>query len=171
MYFAIEMHDRIKDLIANEAKSSRYQDQCSLVLKSYDPYSRMTEAGHITASGLVIKNEKVLLILHPYIKEWLQPGGHIDKGESPIESAIREVFEETGYVCELDSLNLDPLDIDIHKIPENSKKGEGEHIHIDLLYRLKALDKIDSPEEISCHWFTVKEIKNQRMRRVLTKKI
>ena len=171
MYFAIEMHDCIKDLIANEVKGSRYQDQCSLVLKSRDPFSRMTEVGHITASGLVIKDEKVLLILHPYIKEWLQPGGHIDDGETPIQAAIREVYEETGLICELDPEYIEPIDIDLHEIPENSKKGEGTHLHIDLLYKLRVLRQEPSPEEIECGWFALANVDSNRIQRALTKLI
>ena len=68
-----------------------------------NPFSRLNVVGHITASGLVIKDDLALLIYHPYIKQWMQPGGHIDNGEEPIEAAIREVYEETGVVCE--SLN------------------------------------------------------------------
>ena len=62
-----------------------------MIMGAPNPYSRENLEGHITASGLVIKNNKVLLILHPYIKKWYQPGGHIDEGELPIEAAIREV--------------------------------------------------------------------------------
>lgn len=29
---------------------------------------------HLTASGIVIKDDSVLLIFHRYIKEWFQPG-------------------------------------------------------------------------------------------------
>ena len=127
------------------------------ILNSENRCSRMRQDGHITASGLVIKNEKVLLIFHPYIKQWFQPGGQIDEGESPIEAAIREVYEETGYVCALDADNLDPIDIDIHEIPENLKKGEAAHLHIDLLYRLKVLRQEQSVEDIQFQWFSFGE--------------
>jgi 8-oxo-dGTP pyrophosphatase MutT (NUDIX family) len=69
------------------------------ILASENPFSRSNLMGHITASGLVIRDGSVLLIFHPYIKQWFQPGGHIDDGEEPIRAAIREVFEETGVVC------------------------------------------------------------------------
>ena len=42
---------------------------------------------HLTASGIVIKDDSILLIFHRYIKEWLQPGGHIDEGELPYVAA------------------------------------------------------------------------------------
>jgi ADP-ribose pyrophosphatase YjhB (NUDIX family) len=31
------------------------------------------------------------------IRKWTLPGGHVQRGESPIEAVIREVREETGY--------------------------------------------------------------------------
>ena len=139
------------------------------ILNSENRYSRMSQDGHITASGLVIKDEKVLLIFHPYIKQWFQPGGHIDDGESPIEAAIREVYEETGYLCELDSDNQDPVDIDIHEIPENLKKGEGAHLHIDLLYRLKVLQYEQSVEDIKFRWFSFDNVESIRIQRALSK--
>jgi len=155
--------------VAMEAKKSSYEEQCNLIMRSSDPYARATKAGHITASGLVIKDEKVLLIFHPYIKQWFQPGGHIDDGESPIEAAIREVYEETGCICELDFENQDPIDIDIHEIPENLKKGEGAHLHIDLLYRLKVLRYEQSVEDIKFRWFSFDDVESIRIQRALSK--
>ena len=118
---------------------------------------------------MVIKDDKVLLIFHPYIKRWFQPGGHIEEGDSPIEAAIREVYEETGYFCELDSDNQDPIDIDIHEIPENPKKSEGAHLHIDLLYRLRVLRQEKSVEDIEFQWFSFGDVESIRIQRALDK--
>lgn len=139
------------------------------ILNYQNPYSRSNQVGHITASGLVIKDDKVLLIFHPHIKSWFQPGGHIDEGESPFEAAIREVYEETGFRCLLDSSGLDPLDIDIHEIPANLQKGEDAHLHIDLLYRLKPIGEEKSSEDISWDWFSLEQVHSVRIRRALTK--
>jgi len=49
---------------------------------------------------LVLHNDKILLIKASEKKEFHgyydPPGGHIEKGESVMESAEREIFEETG---------------------------------------------------------------------------
>lgn len=146
-----------------------FGDQIHSILNCEYPFRRSNQIGHITASGLVIRNNKALLILHPYINLWFQPGGHIDEGESPIEAAIREVYEETGYVCDLDSDNHDPLDIDVHEIPANPKKGEGVHLHIDLLYRLRVLRQEKSAEGIECRWVAFEDIESIRIQRALAK--
>lgn len=146
-----------------------FSDRVYSVLNYENPFSRTNQLGHITASGLVIKDNKVLLIFHPYIKTWFQPGGHIDDGESPIEAAIREVYEETGYICVLDSVSFEPIDIDIHEIPANLQKGEGAHLHIDLLYRLKAIREDRPSEDITCNWFSFDEIQSTRIKRALLK--
>lgn len=140
-----------------------------LILQSKNPFSRSNRLGHITASGLVIHENKVLLIFHPYIKRWFQPGGHIDEGELPVDAAIREAYEETGFVCTLDPEFPELIDIDIHEIPANPKKGEGPHLHIDLLYKLKVLRQEKSPEDISCKWFSFDQVESNRIQRALIK--
>jgi 8-oxo-dGTP pyrophosphatase MutT (NUDIX family) len=159
----------IIDQIFGIAIHSPFKGICDELLSSNNPYSRSTEAGHITASGLVIKDDKALLIFHPYIKQWFQPGGHIDDGEEPIDAAIREVFEETGVVCK--SLNefLHPIDIDLHEISANPKKGENAHLHIDLLFVLQVIEERDSLEDIQKEWVPFDQITSPRIQRALQK--
>ncbi len=50
----------------------------------------------LTASTFLIHQDKVLLIKHKKLQQWLGPGGHIDENERPHEAAEREFLEETG---------------------------------------------------------------------------
>ena len=64
--------------------------------------TRVTRA----AGGLVFRvspkgNLKVLLAHRPAYDDWGFPKGKAEKGESPEETAIREVLEETGYHCRI----------------------------------------------------------------------
>ncbi len=145
-----------------------FGDRVFRIIESDNRYQRSNMLGHITASGLVISNSKVLLIWHPHIGRWIQPGGHIDEGESPANAAIREVYEETGYLCALDSTHLDPIDIDIHEIPENPKNKEATHLHIDFLYKLKVVKIENSSENIQYDWFSFERVRCIRILRALS---
>ena len=110
-----------------------------------NPTSRSRMDFHITSSAFVFSPnlEKVLLIRHRALNRWLQPGGHVEDGETPWESARREVEEEAGLKNaklhrwhEINSFC--PVDIDIHSIPERPDKGEDKHQHIDLRYMMMA---------------------------------
>lgn len=156
----------IKHILAS-VNASPYQEAVIHIATSGNPYSRANLQGHITASGLVIHENKVLLIFHPYIKGWFQPGGHIDEGESPIDAAIREVYEETGFRCSLDPVHPEIIDIDVHEIAANPKKGEGAHLHIDLLYKLILEGQSTSSEDIAWDWFAQAQVQGERISRVL----
>jgi 8-oxo-dGTP pyrophosphatase MutT (NUDIX family) len=61
-------------------------------------------AFEFSAGGVVVKDGKVLMIRTTNLsgeEVWTFPKGHIEKGETSKEAAIREVAEETGYVCEI----------------------------------------------------------------------
>lgn len=52
----------------------------------------------VCASCYVVDFDKkeLLMIYNKKLGKWLQPGGHIEGDESPIDTARREVREETG---------------------------------------------------------------------------
>src|SRR6188768_1998011 len=55
-------------------------------------------ASHPTGSAAVLdpNARKVLLVHHDKTGLWLFPGGHVEDGEAPWDTAVREVLEETG---------------------------------------------------------------------------
>ncbi len=44
---------------------------------------------------------KVLLICHVHGRHWSFPKGHVEPGESEVQTAHREIFEETGITVQL----------------------------------------------------------------------
>lgn len=69
----------------------------------------------IRASGLILKNNQVLVIRRVKAGEeyWLFPGGGVEKGESNLEAALREIREETS----LELANI--IDQKTYRDPEN----------------------------------------------------
>jgi 8-oxo-dGTP pyrophosphatase MutT (NUDIX family) len=90
--------------------------------------------GHITASVMVMSKDgnKALMCRHTGLNKWVQPGGHVDKNETPMDAAIREAREETG----MEVKNLELIDIDVHLIPAIIKGGKliEAHLHYDFRY-------------------------------------
>lgn len=112
---------------------------------------------HFTASALIITREnKVVLVNHRKLGVWLYPGGHVNPGETPDETAVRETKEETGLRVEIisgkDQSLADPkADVSVlhhpyailcEKIP--GKKGK-YHYHIDMVYLCKIMDEKKAP--------------------------
>ncbi len=48
--------------------------------------------------------DKTLLVFNRHKGHWELPGGMIDDGETPRAAAVRELFEETGQLCDARSL-------------------------------------------------------------------
>lgn len=52
-----------------------------------------------SAGGIVIKGEKEnlqVLLIKDRFGHWTWPKGHVEKGETPNQAALREISEETG---------------------------------------------------------------------------
>ena len=55
----------------------------------------------ISAGGIVVKNQKVLLVHHKNENAfdfWVMPGGRVEGSEGIFKAAEREVFEETNLI-------------------------------------------------------------------------
>ena len=61
-----------------------------------DPFNEHADLVHITASAIVVSDagDKVALHMHKRLNMWLQPGGHIEAGETAAQGALREAEEE-----------------------------------------------------------------------------
>lgn len=68
----------------------------------------MVETDYLVVAGAVVeKDGKIILVQEakqPARELWNTPAGHIEKGESPLEAAKREVKEETGLDIEITGL-------------------------------------------------------------------
>lgn len=141
--------------------------------------------GHITGSAIVIEeasstkfitsnsesSARILMIWHPFLKKWLQPGGHVEQGETPLDAAKRELTEETGLTSHIHpwhEKHIMPFDIDIHSIPANEKRGELTHFHYDFRYLLCA-DKARDQQEHQSNWIEFKNVEEPSLIAVINK--
>ena len=51
----------------------------------------------MAAGGILERDGEILLVQRPRYKDWSLPKGKLDRGETPLHAALREVREETGY--------------------------------------------------------------------------
>lgn len=127
------------------------------VAETPDCFCRTHTAGHITGSAWLLNpaGDKALLTLHRNLKRWLQTGGHADGDPDTLRTALREAEEESG-IGGIRPLSTDIMDVDIHLIPANPRKGEPAHYHYDIRYLLQAPheDYRISEESDDLAWWT-----------------
>jgi ADP-ribose pyrophosphatase YjhB (NUDIX family) len=160
------LHEHLRLLLAAYAASDEDEHAAlattrAFVDHSVDPSSRNTLEGHVTASAVVLDEAgRALLLFHGQLKMWVQPGGHLEAGETPAAGALREAIEESG----LTDLQLDPelLDVDVHPIPARPRKNEPAHWHHDLCFvartRQSKQMKIDPTESKDARWISAGEL-------------
>ena len=50
----------------------------------------------LTAGGIVLNKDGLVLVVNQNGNSWSLPKGHIDEGEDKLQAAIREIYEESG---------------------------------------------------------------------------
>ena len=114
------------------------------------PFSEDGGPTHITASAIVVGTKGTVLHVHRRTGAWLQPGGHLEPGETPADAAVRESVEETGLAVQHPASGPHLVHVDVHPAPRG-------HLHLDLRYLLYAPDAEPSPapgESPEARWFT-----------------
>jgi 8-oxo-dGTP pyrophosphatase MutT (NUDIX family) len=100
--------------------------------------SHLHEKIDFTVAIFVVHDEKILLIHHCQLDQWLPLGGHIELDEDPEQAALREAKEESGLAVELlgerppttgpgTRALIAPRFLDIHRINDT-------HQHIGMMY-------------------------------------
>ena len=125
------------------------------------PFARLAGPVHVTGGAIVVGRRGVVLHRHKRMGIWLQPGGHLEPGETPWQAALREAAEETGFDRAPGGTRLGPalrhppggprlVHVDVHPAPLR-------HVHLDLRYLLLAPDADPSPgpgESPEARWFS-----------------
>lgn len=137
------------DVAARDPLDDRERRSVDRFLAALDslaaPLDQDADPVHVTGSAIVVGPRGVLLLKHKRLGIWLQPGGHIDPGETPWAAALREAQEETG----LDVGFAGPVDED--GVPElihvDVHAGGRGHTHLDTRYLLDGGDADPAPPE------------------------
>ncbi|OQY36543.1 MAG: hypothetical protein B6229_09805 [Spirochaetaceae bacterium 4572_7] len=117
------------------------------------------ENGHYTGSCWIVNQDqtKTLLTHHKKLNIWIPTGGHLNSGETPLEAAIREGYEETGLKLKLHSKHI--FYLAIHDIPKYLETPA--HKHYDFTYMFTTSDNTDfivSDESHSLKWVPLNQL-------------
>jgi len=126
----------------------------------------------LTAMVLIITAttpRKALLLESRKHGFWMPPGGHVELHENPLETAIREVREETGLEVESYLPSATRIDDERTEIPlpmrmlqvHLTHNGK-EHYHVDCTYRVVLPEEVpvqhDERESSDIGWFTLDQL-------------
>ncbi len=101
----------------------------------------MKEAREYAAGGIVGRNGKVLLVKVTNLQGkvvWTFPKGHLEKKETPLKAALREVEEETGWKCR----KTGPLALVRYRFNRNGRPVAKKV----RWYRMEPLEKTGKPD-------------------------
>jgi 8-oxo-dGTP pyrophosphatase MutT (NUDIX family) len=137
--------------------AERWSRRRTLALATWlpHPFDETADATHLTGSAVVVDGSgRVVLHRHKRLGIWLQPGGHVDPGESAAEGAARETREETGLDAHHPDGRPRLVHVDVHPGPRG-------HLHLDLRYLLLADGDVPlapaAGESPDVAWFTPQE--------------
>lgn len=127
----------------------------------------MVDTTHLGVYGIVIENEKILLVKKSrgaYIGKYDLPGGSFEHGEKPIETLKREFMEET---------NLKIKEAEIIDANSTVVKWENPYInkvenmhHIGIIYEIKSYEGIikedaDGLDSLGASWHCIADLKKE----------
>jgi 8-oxo-dGTP diphosphatase len=136
----------------------RWIDSGAPLLRTEKP---ATPPKHLVSYFVLMDASHILLVDHRSALLWLPPGGHVELGESPRETVVRELNEELGLSVTLAEIQSPRM------ITVSETVGlTALHVDVSLWYVLKvnrsAKITFDHEEFNSVKWFAFGEIPFER---------
>jgi ADP-ribose pyrophosphatase YjhB (NUDIX family) len=122
---------------------------------TFEDGGNTTNLRHATVAPLVIRDNEILLVKRaPHLtcgNLYGLPGGYMDKNETIMTAAAREVFEETGYQTS------NPI---IFLINDLVDRKQEDRQNLDIAVILTALEKTGIPDDESSEvaWFPLDDL-------------
>jgi 8-oxo-dGTP pyrophosphatase MutT (NUDIX family) len=163
----VDLHDIVRRHVATSPREKESQARFLAELERLPaPCDEQADPTHVTASAIVVGPRGTVLHLHKRLGRWMQPGGHIEPGESPPAAALREATEELGLHVEHPAEGPQLLHIDVHEAALG-------HTHLDLRYLLIGGEADpdpppgESPEARWCSWDEATSMSDDALRSAL----
>ena len=99
----------------------------------------------------------------PFDGYWSIPGGHCEQGESPLETARREVKEELG---EVEVSDESPLFVFTHNWPSDGDNHTNKktHKHRCHVFRARVVGELDAQDDVAeVKWMTPKQARHFKL--------
>ncbi|MES2216346.1 MAG: NUDIX domain-containing protein [Patescibacteria group bacterium] len=140
--------------VAADSVVARFRERVAQGLFTRDENSKSHFCAYFIPYNPATK--KVFIIHHKKAKLWLFPGGHIDKGESFLETLNREIHEELGVENAIKG-PVKPFLIGITSI-ENAVQSCKEHLDTCFSFKTDGSNfNVDSKEFLDSRWTTVSD--------------
>lgn len=157
--------DDIKRFKPFNEQEERDKEEIIYLLQSMSNiFERQNKQCHMTASAWVVNKDhtKVLMAYHNIYDSWSWLGGHADGEKNLLETAVREVKEESG-INKVTIVSKDIFSLEILTVDGHEKRGEyvSSHLHVNVTYLLEADEKeelqMKVDENNGVAWFALED--------------
>ena len=158
----VEQIKKYKPVNAQEEKDRLFILSC---LENYDDiFLRENNIAHMTASAWVVNksHDKVLMVYHNIYDSWSWLGGHADGETNLLNTAIREVREES-VIQNITPVSEEIYSLEVLTVDGHVKHNEyvSSHLHLNITYLLEADEEesltIKPDENSGVKWFKLDE--------------
>lgn len=162
----LKLEEQIKNYKPYNDQEAKDKEVMLSYLNTFDNIlTRENEYGHFTASSWTVNKEKtkVLMIYHNIYKSWSWTGGHADGESDLLNTAIRELKEETG-VKNVNVIKNEPYSLEIVGVDGHIKRGKfvSSHVHLNLTYLLEVDEQetltIKEDENAGVKWVNIEDV-------------